>query len=73
MVPLLPAFGGVPAGPELIIILIIFILFIILPAVVIAAVLLFLKTRSGGNDERIEELEAEVERLREKVEDEGAE
>jgi len=43
------------------------------PTVVIAGVVLFLKLRSDGEEadtDRIAELEAEVERLREKVDDE---
>ncbi|MDZ5812216.1 preprotein translocase subunit TatA [Halorubrum sp. AD140] len=73
MGPTLPAFGGVPAGPELVILLIVFVLLFGVPLVVIAGVVLFLKLRSDGDEgdaDRIAELEAEVERLREKV-DEG--
>jgi sec-independent protein translocase protein TatA len=73
MVPTVPAFGGVPAGPELVIILMIVVLLFGVPIVVIAGVVLFLKLRSDGEEvdtDRIAELEAEVERLREKVDDE---
>ncbi|ACM55915.1 protein translocase TatA [Halorubrum lacusprofundi] len=73
MVPTVPAFGGVPAGPELVIILMILVLLFGVPTVVIAGVVLFLKLRSDGEEadtDRIAELEAEVERLREKVDDE---
>ncbi|QKY16231.1 preprotein translocase subunit TatA [Halorubrum sp. CBA1229] len=73
MVPTVPAFGGVPAGPELVIIMLIAVLLFGVPLVVIAGAVLFLKLRSDGEEadaDRIAELEAEVERLREKVEDE---
>jgi len=71
MVPTVPAFGGVPAGPELVIIMLIAVLLFGVPVVVIAGAVLFLKLRSDGAEtdaDRIAELEAEVERLREKVE-----
>ncbi len=73
MVPTVPAFGGVPAGPELVIILLIAVLLFGVPLVVIAGAVLFLKLRSDGESadaDRIAELEAEVERLREQVGDE---
>jgi len=73
MVPTVPAFGGVPGGPELLILLIIFVLLFGVPVAVIAGVLLVLKLRSDGDGseaDRIAELEAEVERLREKVDEE---
>lgn len=73
MVPTVPAFGGVPAGPELVIILIILVLLFGVPIALIAAGVVFLKLRSDGEEadaDRIAELEAEVERLREKVDDE---
>lgn len=76
MVPTVPAFGGVPGGPELVIILIILVLLFGVPIVLIAAGVVFLKLRSDGEEadaDRIAELEAEVERLREKVDDEPAE
>jgi len=73
MVPTVPAFGGVPGGPELVIILIILVLLFGVPIVLIAAGVVFLKLRSDGEEadaDRIAELEAEVERLREAVDDE---
>ncbi|WP_424014212.1 preprotein translocase subunit TatA [Halorubrum xinjiangense] len=73
MVPLVPAFGGVPAGPELVIILIVFVLIFGVPLVLVAGAVLFLALRSddeAADDDRIAELEAEVERLREQVGDE---
>ena len=77
MVSLVPAFGGVPGGPELIIILIIAVLLFGVPLVLVAAAVLYLTTRSEDetaaertDDDRIAELEAEVERLREQVGDE---
>jgi sec-independent protein translocase protein TatA len=76
MVPTVPAFGGVPAGPELLIILVILVLLFGVPLVVIAGAVVFLKLRSDGEEvdaDRIAELEAEVERLREKVDDEPGE
>jgi sec-independent protein translocase protein TatA len=73
MVPTVPAFGGVPAGPELVIIMLIAVLLFGVPVVVIAGAVLFLKLRDddeGADADRIAELEAEVERLREQVGDE---
>ena len=70
MVPTVPAMGGVPAGPELLIIVILF-AFLLLPVVAIAIVVLLLRTRSDGDNdaERIAKLEADVERLQETVEE----
>lgn len=76
MVPTIPAFGGIPAGPELVIILMILVLLFGVPIVLIAGAVLFLKLRSDDEEtdaDRIAELEAEVERLREKVDDESDE
>ncbi|WP_144799753.1 preprotein translocase subunit TatA [Halorubrum depositum] len=76
MVPTIPAFGGIPAGPELVIILIILVLLFGVPIVLIAGAVLFVKLRSDGEEadaDRIAELEAEVERLRDKVDDESDE
>ncbi|ELZ37752.1 sec-independent protein translocase component TatA [Halorubrum saccharovorum DSM 1137] len=75
MLPTVPAFGGVPGGPELLIILIIFVLLFGVPLVVIAGAVLFLTLRSDDEPDadRIAELEAEVERLRERVSDEPEE
>ncbi|VTT87133.1 hypothetical protein DM2_3171 [Halorubrum sp. DM2] len=67
------AFGGVPGGPELLILLVVFALLFGVPLVVIAGVVVFLKLRADGEEvdtDRVAELEAEVERLREKVDDE---
>ena len=76
MVSVVPAFGGIPAGPELVIILFIAVLLFGVPLVVIAGAVLLFTLRSDGEGtdaDRIAELEAEVERLREKVDDEPAE
>jgi sec-independent protein translocase protein TatA len=76
MVPTVPAFGGVPGGPELLIILLISVLIFGVPLVVIAGAVVFLKLRSDDGEadaDRIAELEAEVERLREQVDDEPEE
>ncbi|WP_435095395.1 preprotein translocase subunit TatA [Halorubrum sp. N11] len=76
MVPTVPAFGGVPGGPELVIILLIAVLLFGVPLVLIAGAVLFLRQRSDGDEaeaDRIADLEAEVERLREKVDDESDE
>ncbi|MFC7324976.1 preprotein translocase subunit TatA [Halorubrum rutilum] len=78
MVSLVPAFGGIPAGPELLIVLIIAVLLFGVPLVLVAGAVLFFALRSDDEDERddrpdadrIAELEAEVERLREQVGDE---
>jgi sec-independent protein translocase protein TatA len=70
MVSMVPAFGGIPAGPELVIVLLIAVLLFGVPLVVIAGAVLLFKLRSdgeGADADRIAELEAEVERLREKV------
>ena len=64
----LPAQFGVPGGPELVIIALVLVLLTV-PAVVVAAVaVLFFRGRSE-RDERIAELEAEVERLRDRLDD----
>ena len=70
MVPTVPAMGGIPAGPELLIVFILF-AFLLLPVIAIVVVVLLLRARSDGDDdaERIAELEAEVDRLRETVEE----
>jgi len=76
MVPAVPAFGGVPGGPELLVILMISVLLFGVPIALIAGAVVFLKRRSDGEEadaDRIAELEAEVERLREKVDDEADE
>ena len=76
MVSSVLAFGGVPGGPELLILLVVLVLLFGVPLVVIAGVVVFLKLRSDGEEgdaDRVAELEAEVERLREKVDDEGQE
>jgi sec-independent protein translocase protein TatA len=83
MVSLVPAFGGIPVGPELLIILIVAALLFGVPVVLVAGAVLYLATRSEdetanaetadsetADDDRIAELEAEVERLREQVGDE---
>ncbi|MFY4815336.1 preprotein translocase subunit TatA [Haloarcula sp. AONF1] len=83
MVSLVPAFGGVPGGPELIIILVIAVVLFGVPLVLIAGAVVYLATRSEdetangetadsetADDDRIAELEKEVERLREQVGDE---
>ena len=70
------AFGGVPGGPELLVLLVILVLLFGVPLVVIAGVVVFFKLRSDdgeGDADRVAELEAEVERLREKVDDEERE
>lgn len=85
MVPAVPAFGGVPGGPELLILLVVLVFLFGVPLAAIAGLVLFFKL--GSDDEtaasgesassddadadRIAELEAEVERLREKVDGEG--
>jgi sec-independent protein translocase protein TatA len=70
MVSLVPAFGGVPVGPELLIILIVAVLLFGIPLVLVAGAVLFFALRSDDEEpdaDRIAELEAEVERLREQV------
>ena len=67
-VPTVPAFGGVPGGPEIPILLLALSIFV----VVIAGVVLLLRLRSNDDEvdaDRIAQLETEVERLRETVED----
>jgi sec-independent protein translocase protein TatA len=70
MIPSVPAFGGVPGGPELLIILLILVLLFGVPIALIAGVVLFFRLQSDDEEadaDRIAELEAEVERLREAV------
>ena len=77
MVSLVPAFGGVPGGPELVIILVIAVVLFGVPLVLVAGAVVYLATRDDdetataetADDDRIAELEAEVERLREQVGD----
>mgnify|MGYP006274375899 CR=1 FL=1 len=79
MVSPVPAFGGIPVGPELLIILIVAALLFGVPLVLVAGAVVYLATRSEdetanaetADDDRIAELEAEVERLREQVGDES--
>jgi sec-independent protein translocase protein TatA len=76
MVPTVPAFGGVPGGPELLILLLILAIFVVVPAVAVAGVVLLVRLSSDdarADTDRIAELEEEVERLREKVEDDPGE
>lgn len=73
MVPavLLPAQFGIPGAMELAVILIIFLLFAVPIGLVLLGVV-FLLRRSGRSnelDERITELEAQVESLKESVDD----
>ncbi|MEZ3163634.1 preprotein translocase subunit TatA [Halorubrum sp. RMP-47] len=85
MVPAVPAFGGVPGGPELLILLVVLVFLFGVPLAAIAGLVLFFRlgsddeTAAGGESassdgadaDRIAELEAEVERLREKVDGEA--
>jgi sec-independent protein translocase protein TatA len=76
MLSALPAFGGVPGGPELVILLLVLVLLFGVPVVVIAGAVLFfgLRDDDGAADaDRVAELEAEVDRLREMVDDGGDE
>lgn len=74
MVPVIPAVVGIPGGLELLIILFIFVLLFGIPL----TILLFLGYRlsdrvgeSAVSEERLEELESEVEHLKERLEDDG--
>ena len=74
MVPAVPAFGGVPGGPELLILLVVLVFLFGVPLAAIAGLVLFFKlgsddeTAAGGESassddadaDRIAELEAEV-------------
>ncbi len=67
---LAPAFvGGVPGGPEVIVLLMIAVLFGI-PLVAVLVIAYFLVTRSGSSaDDRVAELEREVAVLEREVEE----
>lgn len=69
MVPTVPAMGGIPAGPELLIVFILFAFFLLPAIAIVVIVVLLLRTRSGGDDDRVAELEADVAQLRETVEE----
>lgn len=73
MVPsvLLPAQFGFPGAMELAVLLLIFMLFAVPVGLVLLGVVLLLRRGGGSNelDDRITELEAQVESLRESVED----
>ncbi|MFC5279849.1 preprotein translocase subunit TatA [Halorubrum rubrum] len=60
---------GVPGGPELLIILLVLLLLGV-PVVAVAAAAVLLFRGRSDRDERIAELEAEVERLRDRLDDE---
>ncbi|WP_281195584.1 preprotein translocase subunit TatA [Halorubrum sp. F4] len=67
MLVALPAQFGVPGGPELVIIMLVLLLLAAPVALGAVAVFLLLRRRSTL-EERIAELESEVDRLRERVE-----
>jgi hypothetical protein len=70
MVPL--QFGGVPGGIELLVIGLVFLLLFGIPLVVVVVVgVLWLRSRGtdDGTEQRVAELEREVERLREQLDD----
>jgi sec-independent protein translocase protein TatA len=69
MLTALPAQFGVPGGPELLIILLVLLLLGV-PVVAVAAAGVLLFRGRSDRDERIAELEAEVERLRDRLDDE---
>lgn len=73
MVPVALAFVGMPGGVELLVILLIFVLLFGIP-ITILLVLGFKFTQRASEepatDERIEELEADVSALKERLEDE---
>lgn len=60
--------GGLPGAPELIVIVMMFLLMAV-PVVGIVLLVAYLANRGGDESERIAELEAEVESLRRRVED----
>ena len=65
----LPAQFGVPGAPELVIIALV-LLVLTVPAVVVAAAAVLLFRGRSERDDRIAELEAEVERLRDRLDEE---
>lgn len=67
MLVALPAQFGVPGGPELVIVALVLLLLAAPVALGVVAVFLLLRRRSAL-EERIAELESEVDRLRERVE-----
>ena len=68
---LLPAQFGIPGGMELAVMLLIFVLFAAPIGLVLLGVAYLLRRRGGSNelDERITELEAQVESLRDAVDE----
>ena len=70
-IALLPAQFGIPGGMELAVMLLVFLLFAAPVGLVLLGVVLLLRRRSGSNelDERITELEAEVESLQDSIDD----
>ena len=72
MLPTVPLFPGLPGGPELLIVLLVMVLVLGIPTLLVAAAAFFGIQYVRGDDtreERIEELEREVHRLRGRVED----
>ena len=59
----------VPGGPELLVVLLVFVVLLGVPAALIVVAYLFVRRRSGTR-QRLGELEAEVERLRERIDEE---
>jgi sec-independent protein translocase protein TatA len=73
LLPTVPLFPGIPGGPELLIILLVFVVLIGLPALLLLGGGAYLLSRRDGDrpspselQSRIDELETEVERLRER-------
>lgn len=73
MVPVALAFVGMPGGVELLVILLMFVLLFGIPITVLLVLGYKFTQRASedpGTDEKIEELEAEVSALKERIEDE---
>ncbi|GAA0520279.1 hypothetical protein GCM10008992_20530 [Halorubrum aquaticum] len=67
MLSALPAQFGVPGGPELVILALVLLL-LAAPVAIGVAVVFLLFRRRGALEDRVEQLESEVDRLRERVE-----
>lgn len=66
MAPTVVLVGGIPGGPELLVVLLMFIMMILVPLAVVVLAVVFGVRFLGGSDET-EELEARVEELEQEL------